>query len=240
VLLPLHGWRAWPRLLARLRAGAPGVRAREYAMTMALQWGLAGAALWRWLAADRPLIALGFAAPLTWRFFVVAALATAMVALLVRTIRRLSRPGRDWSRMGERLGSVLPMLPHTSLEMNLFVALSLTAGVCEEVLFRGFLLWWLAAIVGIVPGLLIATLSFGLAHAYQGRSGVVKTGIVGLVMSLLYLLGGSLWPLFALHAALDLQGGYIGWLYSRAISAAGTASREGTHAKPVAACSPAD
>jgi membrane protease YdiL (CAAX protease family) len=52
---------------------------------------------------------------------------------------------------------------------------------------------------------------FGLAHAYQGAAGIVKTTVVGLVMAGLYAYSGSLWPGIVLHAALDLQGGAVAY-----------------------------
>ena len=51
---------------------------------------------------------------------------------------------------------------------------------------------------------------FGLAHWYQGRVGVLKTGLLGGLMATFYLGTGSLlWPAI-LHVAIDLQGGAVG------------------------------
>jgi membrane protease YdiL (CAAX protease family) len=51
----------------------------------------------------------------------------------------------------------------------------------------------------------IAALAFGLAHAYQGRAGVLTTGVLGGVMAALYLQTGSLLLPVLLHAAIDLR-----------------------------------
>jgi membrane protease YdiL (CAAX protease family) len=84
-----------------------------------------------------------------------------------------------------------------------------TAAFMEELLFRGFLLnetaralgggrlAWVAAAVAI-------GVVFGLAHAYQGPSGMIITGGAGVLMGLLYLaLGRSLWPLILAHGLID-------------------------------------
>jgi membrane protease YdiL (CAAX protease family) len=89
-----------------------------------------------------------------------------------------------------------------------FVAVALTAGVCEEILYRGFLIYALGRVlpspwVALVPAALI----FGIAHAYQGPRGVAGTGLLGVFLGLLYLLSGSLWPGIGLHASVDLVNG---------------------------------
>jgi membrane protease YdiL (CAAX protease family) len=48
---------------------------------------------------------------------------------------------------------------------------------------------------------------FGLGHAYQGATGIVKTGVIGLVMALLTVLSGSLWPAILFHATMDITSG---------------------------------
>lgn len=97
----------------------------------------------------------------------------------------------------------------------MFQRLALTAGICEEVLFRGFLLWYLTPVLGVVGAVVAGAVVFGLGHAYQGKAGVMKTGIVGLLAGVFATLGGTLlWPII-LHAAIDLQGGAVGYLLLR-------------------------
>jgi membrane protease YdiL (CAAX protease family) len=109
-----------------------------------------------------------------------------------------------------QLGEVRALLPHTSNELSLFMGLAVTAGICEELLYRGFLIAYAAR---FLPGWLavIATaLVFGFGHLYQGTSGAIQTGVVGLVMGALYLAIGSVWPLMMAHAIVDIGGGIAG------------------------------
>jgi membrane protease YdiL (CAAX protease family) len=86
------------------------------------------------------------------------------------------------------------------------LAISLAAGVGEELLFRGFLqatltdLW--SGPVGILAGLLIASLVFGLCHALCWGYAVVATAM-GLLLGLLFLATGSLWAPMTTHAVYD-------------------------------------
>ena len=100
------------------------------------------------------------------------------------------------------------LLPRTDDERRLFTVVGITAGVCEEWLYRGFFLAVVAAVLGGSPSfvlVVVAAVAFGLAHAYQGWAGIVLTGVLGGIMAALYLDTGSLlWPVL-LHAVIDLR-----------------------------------
>jgi len=60
---------------------------------------------------------------------------------------------------------------------------------------------------------------FAAAHAYQGKAGIVRSGFVGGVLTLLVALSGSLIPAIVLHAFVDIMSGVIAWLVLREESA---------------------
>jgi membrane protease YdiL (CAAX protease family) len=111
--------------------------------------------------------------------------------------------------------STLPgLLPGAGAERAAFILVSLSAGVCEEILFRGFLIRLLhggALAFPLLGALAASSLIFGLGHAYQGFKGVLSTAVAGLFLGLLFLLSGALIPAMALHALLDLQVVYVLW-----------------------------
>ena len=70
--------------------------------------------------------------------------------------------------------SVDSLLPHSLLEVLLWIAVSITAGFCEEIAFRGYLQRQFHALSGsIVIAVLAQALVFGVAHSYQGWKSVV-------------------------------------------------------------------
>jgi uncharacterized protein len=99
-------------------------------------------------------------------------------------------------------------LPASTVERRWFAALSITAGFCEELLFRGFLLQYLHTSPLHLPfvwAALISALIFGAHHLYQGRQGFLSTAIFGLVFTAVLLVTGSLWAGMVCHAAIDLS-----------------------------------
>jgi membrane protease YdiL (CAAX protease family) len=96
-------------------------------------------------------------------------------------------------------------VPRNAGERRSFIALAITAGVCEELLYRGFLLWYLAPFAGLAGAVAVGTLVFGLAHAYQGPRNAGRAAIAGLAHWGIYLATGSIVPGMVLHAAIDLD-----------------------------------
>jgi membrane protease YdiL (CAAX protease family) len=165
-----------------------------------------------WTRAARPWSALGLAMPAGWRLAagaLVVLLAAVVFALQVRAIGRIGEAQRLALR--ERFRSVALILPHTAREHRWFRALALTAGVCEELLYRGFLVWAMRPWLGIAGATAASLALFTLGHSYQGAKGAVRSGLAGVVMAGLVLLTGSLIPSMLVHVIIDLGGGASGY-----------------------------
>ena len=98
--------------------------------------------------------------------------------------------------------------PATQTERHWWVLVCITAGVCEEILFRGFMLHYLHVLpwtLNLTLALLISSLVFGLNHLYGGVGGVVGSTTGGFLFGLLFLLSGNLLLPVVLHALTDLR-----------------------------------
>lgn len=205
--LPLYGWVSYPKFVERARQHGGPVRTARYWQIVGLQWSLVAALGAWWVRAGRSIgdgVQLGSS---PWLGLGITTVVIAGMMLQYRALRRLSTGQRD--AMHAQIAGVADLLPHTRTELRTFQLVSATAGVCEEILFRGFLLWYLCLFVPVWPAILLGAVAFGWGHAYQGAAGMVKTGIVGLAMGAIYHATGSLlWPMI-LHSAIDLQGGAV-------------------------------
>jgi membrane protease YdiL (CAAX protease family) len=106
------------------------------------------------------------------------------------------------------MGQVHELLPTDRAERKWFVPLALTAGTCEEIIFRGFLLAvvaWLHPSATTTQAAVATAVVFGLAHLYQGPRGVVLTGIVGYLFAVMALQTGSLLLPMILHVLIDIR-----------------------------------
>lgn len=196
-------WR-YRLLLERLRQ-EPSARLEHYRRGIVFEWaGAAFVGLLALLAHSR----LGSLWPPGDDTAVAGQVPGLVVALVV--ITALYRYGGAATRraLAVQLRPVAALLPRTPAERRMFAGLAVTAGICEELLYRGF---GLAALRWAVPGIgtpaLIVTTgaAFGLAHLYQGRIGVALTGLLGAYFAWIAIATGSLVPVMLLHALLDLR-----------------------------------
>ncbi len=84
----------------------------------------------------------------------------------------------------------------------------MTAGICEEVLYRGLLIALAVDLLGlsVLGAAILAVAIFAVAHVYQGLSGMLGTGLLGAVLAALYVTTGSLLLPIIVHALIDLRG----------------------------------
>ena len=102
------------------------------------------------------------------------------------------------------------LLPRSLLEILLWIAVSITAGFCEELAFRGYLQQQLHAVSGNIEVAVIAqALVFGLAHGYQGWKAVVVISVLGVLYGVLAAWRRNLRANIIAHAASDV---WEGWL----------------------------
>ena len=209
----------WPSLLRNVSRGHAGARTRVYRMIMAVEWLAAIFVAVRWWVLARPWTALWLAPPRGWRLIASMLVVLAVAALLVlqtRSVARLSAEKR--TAVGTRLGRLVALVPHTTSEYRWFVALSVTAGVCEELLYRGFLVWLLQPWIGLGWAAMVSVIVFGAGHAYQGKD-VVRPTVVGMMLQGIALLTRSILPCILVHALLDVMGGTAGYLVLRGSTA---------------------
>lgn len=232
VLLLIDRFVLWPSFLRRSPA-APG-RARVWLWSSAiiLLWTMAGAGVALWFTEGRSWAVLGFVAPHGWRLWVTIGLVLALVVSNARPIVRLARSKRP-RRIQMADPSVERRAPHTGTELAWWIALSLTAGFCEELVFRGYLIWAFRAWLGLWGAAAVSLVIFALAHAYQGAKGVLAVGVVGAFFTLVVLLLGSLVAAMVLHALVDIGQGVIAWLALRGMPG-GQVDRVGGSGDPIA------
>ncbi len=205
---PFVGWVLHRRFEAAV-ATAAGARRWLYRRLLILEWGLV--ALVGAVSVVSPQVGwseLGVRWPdrAGWLTGIVVVVVLAVCVLSVRAMRNgaLRNAGLETGA----LRSVGSLLPRTPSERRLFTATALTAGIAEEVVYRGF---GIAVLVAIGPSLpwwavvVLAGVAFGLAHAYQGTAGILTTGLLGAVLAAVYFDTGSLLIPVFLHALIDLR-----------------------------------
>jgi membrane protease YdiL (CAAX protease family) len=204
----------WSGFVRRSEADAARPRLWLWRSWMILLWTLVATGVVLWVYTGRNWDALKFVWPQGWRLWIAIGLVLALAITQSRTAIRIARSNRS-KRIKIAFPAAEKLSPRTGSEMGWFVALSLTAGFCEEFIFRGYLIWAFQPLFGLWGAAAFSVVVFAFAHAYQGPKGILSTGFVGLLFTLVVLITGSLWPAIALHALVDIGQGLIAWLVMR-------------------------
>lgn len=212
VIIPWRGRARMQKLLAMEYVGTTE-RLVVYASTIAFQWLVTAVVAWRAWAHGFTLANLGLVIKDPARTLILSVGGAALVGAF--QWMNLRRVGRLPVEMRGHLQAVAErLLPQNLLERLPFLALAATAGLCEEFLYRGFAVTALSR-AGLTAWEVVAASSvlFGLAHLYQGRSGLVGTFLIGVLFGSTRIAYDSLIPVVLWHGALDAVAGVAGPRY---------------------------
>ncbi len=212
IIVPWRGSLRLKKLLA-----LPSISTKEklvlYGSTIAGQWVVTALVIWRAFARGLSAGALGLVNHGGFSTILAGAGFAALFGCLHWL--NLRRVGKSPAKVSERMRALAQrILPANSVELPLYFALAVTAGVCEEFLYRGFAMGALAR-VGIPSWavVLLTAVLFGLAHAYQGRGGILGTFVMGVLFGIVRQAYDALVPVMMMHIMIDLIAGIAGRRY---------------------------
>jgi membrane protease YdiL (CAAX protease family) len=230
VLLPLRGRLRLEKLMAIPEMGRRE-RLSLYASTIRFQWLAVAVVAWRARARGLTPDELGLVVHGRWRILITALVGAAALGTLqwfnLRRMGRSSGKAREFLEvLAERI------LPQSRVELLPYLGLAVTAGLCEEFLYRGFAMAALTRaglpVWGVV---LLSSILFGLAHLYQGQGGIQSTLLIGTVFGTARIAYHGLVPVMLWHFAVDAVAGVAGpkYLARAAPPAAGEIHRDSRH-----------
>jgi len=141
---------------------------------------------------------------LTWcGFFVVAAILALAMGLQ--------------KKMPELRKAIEFLVPANLPELLLFLVLGATAGICEEIIFRGYLQRQLAALSrSVLGGILLSAAVFGASHLYEGRERMLIITFLGVTLGTVAALRKNLRPGMIAHAGQDWLAGIVQYVMRHA------------------------
>jgi hypothetical protein len=185
----------------------------NYLMTILYEWVLLAYTLWGFrMRGTSAREILGEWRP-SWRgwlgdigaamlFWLAALLTLSVLSQIIRAVFGSIMDPRKISDITQKLA------PTNGVEMMLFLILCISAGICEEFVFRGYLQTQLARASGLVwIGVVAAALVFGCAHGYEGIAGVLLIAAYGAMFGALVLLRRGLRTGMIAHAWHDAMSG---------------------------------
>ncbi len=200
--------------MKKLKASTdPKLKLHFYRKTIVALWILTAVACAA--VGFRPLFTINAsAAGISWlsagswvRIVVALVIAVLLVLVLLPAIQAIwnEKIRARFTKAIQFLNFIMPVTPD---ERRWFVPLCISAGVCEEILCRGFLLHYFHALpfhLELMFALVLSSAIFGMGHLYQGVAGVIQTAVMGFIFGLIFFLTGTLLVPIVLHAVIDLR-----------------------------------
>lgn len=215
VVQPIRGWFANKEFKRELAAGKPGLLKQTYKETMGILWLATVILCAAWLLADRPLGDLGLMFDGSLANWLGVGFVGVVLIYFAGHVRKIKSSAEEAQGIIDQFNAepdVAKVLPVTGEEYTLYRGLSVTAGITEEILYRGFLIWFFAAVMPLWAAAALSVVIFMLGHLYQGSvKAVAQVGMIGIVVTLVYLLSGSLVPAILFHILVDLGVGAMVW-----------------------------
>ena len=210
VVQPIHGAFAYRRYIRKLKVGETN-RVRLYRETISGEWIAFAVLVATWIYLDRSFAELGFVVPGGRDFWIGVALLVAVSGFLLYNWRNAAAMSADEkAQHRESFGDLVYFMPQSNREYRSFFGLSITAGIVEEAIYRGFVFWYLAQLMPMWAVVVVSSVAFGLGHSYQGASGMLRVALIGVAAGAFYIYTGSIWLPILGHALLDiLQGGML-------------------------------
>lgn len=209
IVIPWRGYARMRQLMA-LSEVTSRDRIKMYVATILFQWLLTALVAWRASARGLSFHELGIRGAASISLLAVTFVGAALIAAAHwANVRRMARSDHPNLQRLRALASRL--FPRSTPELALFAVLSLTAGICEEFLFRGFMMAALfRAGLGTWLVVVLSSVMFGAAHLYQGKGGSLGTGLLGMLFAGIRIIYQSLLPAVVWHAVLDIVAGIAG------------------------------
>lgn len=170
-------------------------------------WALALLTLGAWWWGDRPFSQMGICYPDPaagkWSALLSGLIVATWIIDAGRQMRSKSLPNtrREWQKN-------TPFMPDSPKEIVWFLPLAISAGICEEVVFRGYLIRYFESLAGMQSwssalAILVPALAFAWGHRYQKRTAMIKIFVLAIGFGALFVISGSLLWCALIHFGID-------------------------------------
>ncbi len=168
-----------------------------------------------WISRSLPLAELGLDIPLSAGGLTgMMILGVLVVLAILSQLIWLLKVKKDNSPHPDKKPDMSVSLPGTRSELVAFMLVSVLLGCGWELLYRGFVLWFLAPQTGIIAAVIIAALAYGIGHGFKTRGQFIGSIISAFLFTIAFALSGSLWWLMIIHTALPVV---MGVTYYRSV-----------------------
>ncbi|HET9745107.1 MAG TPA: type II CAAX endopeptidase family protein [Chitinophagaceae bacterium] len=171
-----------------------------------------------WLLFKRPIAEIGLTQPTNTQSWLWLAFVFVIIYILDAVITLSNKKAVDSAV--DKWKKRTPFLPTKTKELPEYLLLCFSAGVFEEIVYRGYLVtycWYLfeGRDYQTILSILLPAFVFSIAHFYQGTKAVFKIFILAIIFGYIFIYSGSLLIVMVLHFLVDAIGGLLTMKYMK-------------------------
>ena len=182
----------------------PTRKLEGYKSTILVQWIAVILVLSNFIYQGQHLSTIGLLLEINLSFLIGAGIILVATLVLFLTLKVTPETG---AKLVKSYGEAYNFLPVNKKEYNWLIGVSFTAGICEEILYRGFLLMILIQFMHYIPAVLLMNIAFGMLHFWAGSKHALSAGLLGVFFSIIYFITGNLILSITLHVIVDIYAG---------------------------------
>ena len=182
----------------------------DYKQTIIIFWSLTILILINFFTIDYPKLNL-------YPNFTIISIVLLILVLIFSTIqyKQSNITSDTFSVVKDKMKDVYHFLPKEKVEFDWFIILSISAGICEEIIFRLFLFEFLKENSNLFIAFVLANIIFAITHIGMGKQNLISSFILGLLFSAIYYFTENIWIAIFLHIAIDINAGILGYRMSK-------------------------
>ena len=156
------------------------------------------------------VVNLDYVVDQNWQNILAIVLILLAIVYLLVLIRSIKLNEKLRVEVADKFEPFVKIMPVTKSQILIFtMLLSVSAGICEELIFRAYLYTLIDTHIGTVGAILLSSIVFGLWHIYLGWNEVLRTGIMGALLCGVYIFTGNIVIPIILHIFVDVYSGLI-------------------------------
>ncbi|TXE15326.1 CPBP family intramembrane metalloprotease [Psychroserpens burtonensis] len=182
------------------------IRLIDYKQTITIFWGLTILILINFYTTQLPQLNL-------YPNFTIISIVFSVLALafMIVQYKQSNITSASLAIVKAKMKETYRYLPKTKKEFYWFIMLSISAGICEEIIFRLFLFEFLKENANLLIAFILTNIIFSITHIGMGKQNMIASFILGFLFSAIYYFTENIWIAVLLHIAIDINSGILGY-----------------------------
>jgi hypothetical protein len=182
----------------------------EYLKICIFLWGLTSLLAYVYYIEKLSVNKLDYLVEFNWQNLTAITLILMAVVYLMLLIKSIISNEKLRLEVANKFVPYIDLMPTNKSQVLVFtLVLSVTAGICEELIFRGYLYNLIYMYSGNIGAILLSSLVFGYWHIYLGWQEVVRTSVMGALLCGVYIFTGNIIIPIVIHIFIDVYSGVI-------------------------------